>query len=255
LAGISLDNVSFRYEQDEVLAGVCVELAAGELVAVAGPNGAGKSTLLGVCAGLRSPSSGRRRYKGREFREWDRREFAREVAVVPQQLEVEFPFTAEQVVLMGRAPYGDGMFETEADVEAARRAMELTDCVEYGDRDYRTLSGGERQRVVLAAALAQEPRTLLLDEPTAFLDLKHQVAIYDLLASLRREGLLVVTVTHDLNLAARYADRVLILDRGRVRFSGASKEVLTAENIRSVFGVDCRILEDAEGRSWIAYGA
>jgi iron complex transport system ATP-binding protein len=185
---------------------------------------------------------------------WQRRGFARHVSVVPQSLRLEFPFTAEQVVMMGRTPYCDGLFESPEDREAVERAMDITDTAPFRTRDFRSLSGGERQLVILASALAQSPRTLLLDEPTTFLDLKHQISIYRLLRGLREQGLLVVAVTHDLNLAAAYSDRVVMLKSGRVASDGAPGETLRPEIIQDVFGVQSQVREAADGRPWIVYG-
>jgi iron complex transport system ATP-binding protein len=218
------------------------------LVAVAGPNGAGKSTLLGIMAGLRHLYSGSCGYAGIEIRKWKRREFARRVAFLPQMLRLEFSFTAEQVVLMGRTPYAGGWFESPEDHAAVERAMDTTDTLAFRTRDFRTLSGGERQRVVLASALAQEPRVLLLDEPTTFLDLKHQLSMYRILAGLGRAGMLVVSVTHDLNLALQFADRIVVLDQGRVAGDGTPREVLTPELIDRVFSVRADV-----AAGWIHY--
>jgi iron complex transport system ATP-binding protein len=250
---LELRNVSFSYFGRPVIEQVTAGFEAGELAAIAGPNGAGKSTLLGVCAGLRAPYGGNCLYQGKEVRQWKQREFARQVAFVPQSLRMEFAFTAGQVVLMGRAPYGDGLFESDEDLQAAREAMRMTDALEFWSRDFRTLSGGERQRVILAASLAQSPRVLLLDEPTTFLDLKHQLSIYSLLAELSRKGLLVITVTHDLNLAASFADRVLVLRGGRAEALGPAKEVLTGQLIARVFEVSCSIQSDGGDSWWIRY--
>jgi iron complex transport system ATP-binding protein len=219
------------------LAEASFELAASGFLAIAGPNGAGKSTLLGIMAGLRHPYFGSCMYSGKEIRDWRRRDFARRVAFLPQMFKLEFPFTAEQVVLMGRTPYGGGWFESPDDFQFAESAMSITDTLAFRDRDFSSLSGGERQRVVLASALAQRPETLLLDEPTTFLDLKHQISMYRLLARLGREGMRIVSVTHDLNLALQFADRVLVLDRGRIAADGVPAEVLTPELIDSVFEV------------------
>jgi ABC-type cobalamin/Fe3+-siderophores transport system ATPase subunit len=163
------------------------------------------------------------------------------VAFLPQMMRFEFPFTAEQVVLMGRTPYGGGWFESPADFELVEQAMTITDTLAFRARDFRSLSGGERQRVVLASALAQKPETLLLDEPTTFLDLKHQISMYRLLAELGRQGMLVISVTHDLNLALQFADRALVLDRGRLASDGAPADVFTPQLIREVFEVDATL--------------
>ena len=250
----SLRSVGMRYNGTPVLDDITLEIGAADLVAIAGPNGAGKSTLLGIMAGLRSGHSGQCLFAGRDVRDWPRRAFAREVSFVPQSLRLEFPFTAEQVVLMGRTPYCRGLFESPDDLAAVERAMDLTDTLAFRRRDFRSLSGGERQRVVLASALAQEPKVLLLDEPTTFLDLQHQVSIYRLLADVCRRGLMVIAVTHDLNLAAAYAGRVILLNAGRVAADGPPTEVLSPASIRDVFRIDAEVRSGPHGRPWILYG-
>jgi iron complex transport system ATP-binding protein len=155
---------------------------------------------------------------------------------------------------MGRTPHCDGLFESPADLEAVERALDITDTLAFRHRDFRSLSGGERQRVILASAVAQQPETLLLDEPTTFLDLRHQVAIYRLLRDLSRQGMLVVAVTHDLNLAAAFADRIVVLNAGRVAADAAPAEVLAPERILEVFGVASELHRGPEGRPWIIYG-
>ncbi len=249
-----LDDVGMRYGEAEVLRGVSLRFDEPGLVALAGPNGAGKSTLLGIMAGLRSGYTGGCFLNGQSVPHWQRRDFARHVAMVPQSLKLDFPFTAEQVVLMGRTPYAGGLFESPQDWDAVERAMQLTDTLEFRSRDFRALSGGERQRVILASALAQEPRALLLDEPTTFLDLQHQLTIYDLLRRLSREGLLVITVTHDLNLAAAYSDRVVALRKGQVVADAPPCDALSVEKIREIFNVEAEWLQRPGGKAWIAYG-
>jgi iron complex transport system ATP-binding protein len=155
---------------------------------------------------------------------------------------------------MGRTPYCDGLFESPEDGEAVEEAMRTADTLQFRARDFRTLSGGERQRVVLASALAQRPRVLLLDEPTTFLDLKHQLSIYSLLRDLCRAGLLVIAVTHDLNLAATYSDRVVLLDAGRVAADAAPAAVVTAPIVRQTFGVEIEVRAGREGKPWVLYG-
>ena len=242
-----------RYNGTPVLDVSALDFPAGQMVSVVGPNGAGKSTLLGIMAGLRREYTGQCRYEGREVNRWPRRQFARSVSFVPQSLRLEFPFTAEQVVLMGRTPYCDGLFEAPEDHQAVMRAIEITDALEFRSRDFRSLSGGERQRVILASALAQEPKVLLLDEPATFLDVKHQLAIHRLLRDLCRQDLLVIAATHDLNLAAAYSDRVVVLRKGRVVADAEPTEALRPETIRSVFEVEAGLHMDAGGKPWIRY--
>jgi iron complex transport system ATP-binding protein len=244
--------VSFRVEHlgyEYGVADVSFTLPDAGFVAIAGPNGAGKSTLVGILAGVRRGYRGSCMYQSRELRSWDRAAFARDVAFLPQAVRVEFPFTVEQVVLMGRTPYGGGWFDTQDDADAAEAALAITDTVAFRNRDFRTLSGGERQRVLLASALAQKPKILLLDEPATFLDLRHMTAMQGLLSRLAREGMLVVTVTHDLNLALRHAHRVLLLDQGRVVGDGAPDKVLQPHSIEQTFGVGA-VLQNG----WLRFG-
>lgn len=250
-----LSGVAMKYGDAEVLRDVSIEISGSQFVALVGPNGAGKSTLLGILAGLREGYSGTCEYRGRSVREWNRRLFAREVSFVPQSVKIEFPFSAEQVVLMGRTPHCAGLFEAPGDWEAVERAMETTNTAAFRHRDFRSLSGGERQLVVLASAIAQEPRTLLLDEPATFLDVRHQLAIYGLLRDLSRRGTLVIAVTHDLNLAATFADRVIALHGGRIAADGSPREVLAPQRIHDVFGIRSEMHLRPDGTPWIIYGA
>ncbi|MBZ5601011.1 MAG: ABC transporter ATP-binding protein [Acidobacteriia bacterium] len=239
-------NAGFAYG----LADASFEISGPGLIAIAGPNGAGKSTLVGIMAGLRKPYTGSCSYDGVELSRWRRRDFARRVAFLPQTVRFDFPFTSEQVVMMGRTPFAGGWFESPEDHAEVERAMETTDTLAFRSRDFRSLSGGERQRVILASAIAQKPEALLLDEPTTFLDLKHQLAIYRLLAGLARQGMLVVAVTHDLNLALQFSDRALILNRGRIAGDGPPRQVLNPGLIAEVFDVKTRIRE-----GWLQYEA
>lgn len=253
-ARFQLDRVGMRYDGVAVLEDVTLQFPVAELVTLIGPNGAGKSTMLGIMAGLRRGHQGRCLMNGRPVSEWRRRDFARLVAYVPQTLRFDFPFTAEQVVLMGRTPYAGGFFDSREDWLAVHEAMEETDTRALARRDFRSLSGGERQRVMLAAALAQKPSALLLDEPAAFLDLHHQLLIYDRLRRLARAGMLVVAVTHDVNLAASFSDRVIALRAGRVVADAAPCDALSTERIRAVFGVEAEWITRPGGKAWIAYG-
>jgi len=242
-----------RYNGTPVLDVDALAFGPGELVSVVGPNGAGKSTLLAIMAGLREGYTGSCEFEGRGVRHWARKDFARSVSFVPQSVRLEFPFTAEEVVLMGRTPHCDGLFEAPEDHEAVARALKIADAAAFRHRDFRSLSGGERQRVVLASALAQEPRVLLLDEPTTFLDIKHQIAIQRILRGLCDGGLLVVSATHDLNQAVTYSDRVVVLNHGHVVADGDPREALSPEKIREVFEVEARMETGPGGRPRITY--
>jgi iron complex transport system ATP-binding protein len=248
-----LSNVGMQYGSARVLHDVSLTIAPPLLTAIVGPNGAGKSTLLGILGGLREGYTGVCRFDGVEVRKWDRRKFARRVSVVPQGTRIEFPFTAEEVALMGRAPHAAGLFESAHDRDAVHDAMELTGTLALRHRDFRSLSGGEQQRVILAAALAQSPEALLLDEPTTFLDVHHQVALYRILRTLCDRGVLVMAVTHDLNLAAAYARRVIVLSGGEVVADGPPEEALRPERLRAVFDVPAELLRAPDGRHWIRY--
>ena len=252
-AAFELRGVGMRYGEAEVLSGVDLNLSGGLLVAVVGPNGAGKSTLLGIMAGLRTGYGGECRFDAVDVSRWNRRHFARRVSFVPQSTRIEFPFTAEEVALMGRAPHAAGLFESAPDREATYDAMELTGTLHLRLRDFRSLSGGEQQRVILAAALAQAPEVLLLDAPTPVLDIYHQVTLYRILRGLCDRGVLVIAVTHDLNLAAAYAHRVVMLHRGHVVADGPPEEALRSDRLRSVFDVPAELLRAPDGRHWIRY--
>jgi iron complex transport system ATP-binding protein len=247
-------SLTMRYGTAEVLSSVSLTFPGPEMVSLTGPNGAGKSTLLGIMANLRRGFTGECLYRGKPVSRWRRAAFARSVAFVPQALRLDFPFTAEQVVLMGRTPYAGGLFETAGDWAAVERALRLTGTLEFRHRDFRSLSGGERQRVVLASALAQEPETLLLDEPTTYLDLEHQLSIYRLLRALvEEERMLVIAVTHDLNLAAAFSHRVLALKRGRLMADALPCDALSAARIREIFQVEAEWVTRADGRPWITF--
>lgn len=231
-----------------------LSLHSGELATIAGPNGAGKSTLISVLSGLRKQFAGTCFYLERDVREWPRREFSRHVTVVAQNHSMPFPFTVEEVVLMGRTPYADGWFEAPGDLAAVEEAMERTDSLPLRYRNFQTLSGGEQQRVILAAAIAQQTEVLLLDEPNSFLDLQHQIQLYKLLTELRDAGTLVAMITHDLNLAAAHADRLLLMQNGRIVADDRAERVMTPETIRSVFGVETQIHCNPAGNVWMRYG-
>jgi iron complex transport system ATP-binding protein len=232
------DAVSFSYGERAALQGVTFTARAGELVALVGPNGAGKSTLLRLAAGLLAPSAGSVTVGGLAAHAAPRRALARVCALVPQEPRAPWPFTVREAVMMGRAPHqGLLAFPGPFDHGAVDGALRACDLLDLADRRLDALSGGERRRVFFARALAQEPRVLLLDEPTAFLDLAHQVAAMDMARVAARAGLCVVAVLHDLNLAAAACDRLVALRDGRVVAEGIPAEVLTEERVADVWGV------------------
>jgi iron complex transport system ATP-binding protein len=239
-------DLTFRYEtaQRPALADVSLRIGAGGLYAIIGPNGSGKSTLLKLLLGALDAGSGEVLYQERRVADWGRRTLAQSIGVVPQGEELAFPLSVEEMVAMGRYPYlGILGRPGPADREAIREAMERCDVLDLADRPISKLSGGERQLTLVARALAQRPSTLVLDEPTVSLDIAHEMTILELLAELaRRDGVTVVLVTHNLNLAARYADRLLLLDAGTPAAEGVPRDVLTRETIERVYGwpVDVR---------------
>jgi iron complex transport system ATP-binding protein len=236
---IALDDVGFSYGDKPVLDGLSIEVPKGQFLGVIGPNGAGKSTVVRLMLGLIAPARGAVKVGGRSVAAYPRREFARVVAAVTQEEALEFPFNALEVVLMGRiAHLGPLGFENAADLEAARRAMAETGVEALADRPLHTLSGGERKRVLLARALAQDPQVLVLDEPAAALDIHHQIAIFDLLAERHRRGVTVVVVVHDLNLAAAYCDRLLLIRPNAPALAGSVEEILNYQLIKETFGVE-----------------
>jgi iron complex transport system ATP-binding protein len=212
---------------------------SGELVAVLGPNGSGKSTLLRVLSGVLAPSEGIASLFGEPIATLPRRSVARDVAVVAQSEEVAFGYTTREVVLMGRAAHQDAWMRARAeDLAVVDRSMQRCDVSDLANRPVADLSGGEQKRVALARAFAQTPRVLLLDEPTAFLDVRHQIALFDLLVEEVLRGLACVVVMHDLNLAAQYASRVALTNRGRLIAIGSVEEVMTYGRLRETFDSD-----------------
>jgi iron complex transport system ATP-binding protein len=249
-----LEGAGVRYGSAEVLKPVSLTMHGGEFIAIAGPNGAGKSTLLTLLAGLSVPSIGKCLFVDRPAHKWPRRDFARRVAVVQQSEPSAFPFTAEEVVCMGRMPHGNGMYESAEDIVAVTKALAITGMTAFAQREYRTLSGGESQRILLASALAQSPEVLLLDEPATHLDLQHQVKLHQLLRDLSGRGLLIVAVTHDLNLAAAYANRLLLMHEGRIRADGTPSGVLNSSLLEQIFEVHVELHWRPSGQPWLLYG-
>jgi len=236
-------EVDFSYYNGLVLRDVDVRLQRGDLVGLLGPNGSGKTTLLKVLSGVLPPRRGQVFLDGQNLRLLKSRQIARRVAVVPQELEMPFGFTAYEMVMLGRTPHVRPLIGAgQRDREVVAEKMQLTATWELAQRPFGELSGGEQQRVVIAMALAQEPEVLLLDEPVVHLDISHQIEILELIKRLNREQELTVLATmHDLNLAALYFDRLLLLARGAVVAQGTPAEVLYEERIHQVFGATVQV--------------
>lgn len=244
---LATDGVVVRYPGSSApaLDDISMDVPSGALYAVLGPNGSGKSSLMRALLGVRPLERGRALLDDRLVGEWDRRALARAVGAVTQSEAVSFPLTTREMVAMGRYPYlGPLERERDTDRDAIERALASCDLLQLAGRDVTTLSGGEFQRARLARALAQEPRALVLDEPTASLDVGHEMTILELLRSSADSGITVLLITHGLDMASRFADRMLLLSRGIVAAEGTPEEVVREEILREVYGWPLAVHED-----------
>jgi iron complex transport system ATP-binding protein len=243
-AAVDVVNISLNYGKMAVLKAVSFTVNRGEFFVIIGPNGSGKTSLIKLIAGIEKSRSGRIDILGRPLPGYGRKALARKVALVPQTAPADFPFTVTETVLMGRAPHlGLLGLESESDVKIARQVMAFTGVAALADRKIEHLSGGERQRAFVARAVCQSSEILLLDEPTASLDLAYQARLMDLMESLKNDrGATIVMVSHDVNLAALYADRLLLLKDGQVMSQGRPSDVLTYATLEKVYG--CTLLVD-----------
>lgn len=237
MVNLQIRQVSFSYFNGLVLNDISLAIQPGEMIGLLGPNGSGKTTLLKLACGLLKPARGEIKLDGASLRQLGRKAIARSVAVVPQQFKISFAFTAAEIVMLGRIPFLRAFAEDcEEDRQIVAESLNLVGIGELAKRRFDELSGGERQKVILAMALAQEPKLLLLDEPTAHLDISHQVEILELVRQLNAERCLtVIAAIHDLNLASLYFNRLVLLKEGRILADGTPAQVLTAEMINEVF--------------------
>ncbi|HIJ67753.1 MAG TPA: ABC transporter ATP-binding protein [Planctomycetes bacterium] len=236
---IEINNLSFAYEKSTVLSDLSFKVRQGSFLAIAGPNGAGKSTLLNLLCAVLKLDSGLINIDKQPIESYSTEALAKKIAVVRQEFVPVFGFNVIEMVLMARTPYYGRMgFQTKTDTQIVKNALKATDTEEFASRQLSQISGGERQRVFIARALAQDTPILLLDEPTSFLDLRHQVRVYDLLKKMQLEkGKTIVAITHDINLAAQYCDEVLLLSQDTDYHTGPAADVLSPENLEKVFSV------------------
>ncbi|HHV80285.1 MAG: ABC transporter ATP-binding protein [Dictyoglomi bacterium] len=233
-------GIKFGYQGRDVLKGVTISLLPGELVGLLGPNGAGKSTLIKILSKVLKPIAGDVYIEGKELEELSFREVAKRIGVVPQETTLDYSFTVYDVVMMGRNPYVSRFRgETGSDEDIVREAMRLTNTIDFADRPITELSGGEKQRVILARALAQQPKILLLDEPTSHLDISYQIEMLDLIKRLVKEkGISVLSALHDPNLASQFCDKIILMKDGTIYDFGPPRDVLTSANLKEVFNID-----------------
>ncbi len=244
---LQVKDLSFAFSKDPVLKDISLEIADGEFLGLMGPNGSGKTTLLRCLTNFLSGWTGDITVDDKPIGSFTPRALAKVFAEVPQISSTDFPFTAHDIVMMGRIPHIGSMLEgeTKKDMSIVQKAMERTNTLQFAKRHFGELSGGERQRVIIARALAQQPQVLLLDEPTVYLDISGQFEMMDLVKGLNKEQqITTVTVLHDINMAARYCDRIALLSEGRLEAVGPPEEVLTPDTIQTVYGLDVSVRKD-----------
>ena len=247
---LKIKDLEFSYGSVPILKDVCLELASSEILGIVGPNGAGKSTLMRCINRILKPNGGSILLDGQEVKEMSRMEIARHMGYVPQTSTSVFPASVFDTVLMGRRPR-IGWRSSEGDVEKVLEILKLLGIEQFALRDFNEISGGQQQKVVIARALAQEPDVLLLDEPTSNLDIRHQLEAMDIIKKLVKEtGISAITAIHDLNLASRYSDRVIMLNGGSIFDVGNPASVLNPENIKHVYGVEA-VVRNENGRPYI----
>jgi iron complex transport system ATP-binding protein len=250
---LEVEGVGFSYGGRSVLHSATFSAAEGEFLALLGTNGAGKSTLLDIVSGFRRPETGSVTIAGRNQRLWTLHEMSQQVSHLPQSIHADLPFTAEQLVAMGRYPHTDRWFESEEDHQLIHQAMQRTRCWAQRHRVFGTLSGGERQRVLLAACLAQNASILLLDEPSTFLDIEHQLHCFTLLQEEAQRGKLCVAVTHDLNLALTYCTRLIVLSDGVIAHDIPTSQAQERKDWLALFSTRLSISNTSAGTPWVWY--
>ncbi len=244
MKAIETKDIRFSYNTKEIIKGISFSLEHGEFLGIIGPNGAGKSTILRILAGILKPKMGKIYIFNQNIYNMKRKSLAQKIAFVPQETHFGLNFSVEDIVAMGRFPYQDAFQrENKMDREAIEHALSYVNVMQFRKRPVNSLSSGERQRVVLARALAQEPAILLLDEPTSHLDLHHQNAIMELLKKLNSEGMSVIIVNHDLNLACLYCQRLVLMHEGCIYSEGAPESLINVETLKRVYRTEVKIIQ------------
>lgn len=247
---LSIDGLFFSYKNTNILEDIEIDLHQGEILSIVGPNGTGKTTLLKCIAGIEKPERGTILIDGKDASGMKRMAHARCIGYVPQSSPSKFPIAVFDAVLMGRRPY-IAWKPSKKDLQMVADILKSMDLEDIALRDFDELSGGQKQKVLLARAVAQDTDYLLLDEPTSNLDLKHQMEVLEMISSMvKKNGVAAILAMHDLNLASRFCDRMVMLDRGKIFCSGEPRQVLTVENIRSVYGVEA-IISMSNGDTYI----
>ncbi|WP_069649962.1 heme ABC transporter ATP-binding protein [Caloranaerobacter ferrireducens] len=242
---VELKKIYFSYGFENVLEDISLAVKQGAFISILGPNGSGKTTLLKNMCKLLKPLDGKILVDDKELNKIAFKELAKTMAVVHQDINVNFEFTVHDIVMMGRYPYQKRFKpESEKDINVVKRAMENTETWVLREKSIHEISGGERQRVMIARALAQEPKILLLDEPISQLDIKHQINVLNLCKRLNsEEKITIITTLHDINLAARYSDYILLMNKGKIKAFGLPENVLTKENIQDVYGIEVKLIK------------
>ncbi len=246
-----LNHISFQYADRKAIDDVTIALAPGKFYGIIGPNGSGKTTMLDLLSRHRLPAEGNIFYRGEALSSFSKKELSREIALVPQNFYINFPFNVEQIVMMGRYPHIPRFAApSSADLSTVRHVMELTEITEFADRYITELSGGERQRVVFARALAQDAPVLILDEATSNLDINFSINLLNIAAQkVKANEDTVVAVMQDINLAAGYCDYLIFMSGGKIAAHGATRTVLNPETLRTVFNIEAKVYQESYSQS------
>ena len=243
---LEVRDISFERNGKKILKNISFDMYSGEIVGVIGPNGSGKTTLLKTLNNINEKNSGTIKLKGKDISEFEDKELARNISFMNQNTNIGFDFPCIDVVVLGRYPYLDKFQEySKKDMEIARKYMELTNTLKFQDKSILSLSGGERQRVLFAKTLTQEAQIVLLDEPTASLDMKYEDEIFRILQGVKEEGKSIIAIIHNLRTAIKYCDRLILLSEGEIIQCGTPEEVITEENLKKIYNIDVRVYKNS----------